>query len=553
MGGACAEGAPLSPYDTSRVTPATPPPAPSSPLSLPSAPAAPPVEDVTPRFVLQSVQFEGARAVDASRLAPAWTALRGKPVSLSDLRAIGRAAERIYADAGYPFVAVVLQIQEVDQGTVRFDVVEGRITELTILGKDPIARRQATAYLQPIVGRQPLSVGGVETAYELTRHVPGLSISGALRRGAEPGGMDLVVAAKRDPAVRFYANVDNLYADPVGPWGVLVGADYLGSTTYGDQGGLQVYTSSPVGRQVLVRGSYFIGLDSAGTQVGVSGLWGKADPQGDFAALKLATDIETLRLEVLRPLLERRNATLIGHLAFDASSQRTKVFGSEGLADDKLRVFSASLTGDVRSQLGWLSGSLEVRQGVDSLGASREGAANLSRVGGDPQAMIVRASFEGETPVVHYMSLAARSDLQYSGVRLTTPDQYTVGNLTIGRGYQPGEALGDNAVAGSLEFRLGPFKLPHKLELQPFAFVDSVWLDNHGAALISRRTLTSAGGGFRLQMLQKLRLELTYAAPQDAIVPGAPRPTPRILLNLTFNLNDAYSAIHRRIQSEAKK
>jgi len=384
--------------------------------------------------------------------------------------------------------------------------------------------------------------------------VPGLSISGALRRGNEPGGMELVVGAKRETPWRFYVNTDNLYADSVGPWGVLLGADYLGSTKFGDDGSAQVYSSSPAGRQVLVRGSYAIGLDASGTRVGVAALWGKADPKGSFAPLALATDIETLRLEVSRPLLERRNANIVANLAFDASSQRTQVFGHQGLSDDKLRIFSASLSGEVRNPIGRWAGSVEVRQGADFIGASKRGAPELSRAGGNPQATVVKASLEGETPSFQHLSLAVRSDLQYSGDRLTAPDQYTVGNLSIGRGYQPGDALGDNAVAGSLELRIGPLHLPHKFELQPFVFVDSVWLDNHGGAPFDSRTLTSVGVGARLQVLDKLHAELIYASPQTSIVgPGAAKPTPMILLNLTLNLNDAFSVIHRRIQSEAKK
>ena len=549
---ALAQGQPLSPYDISRVPQKTPP-APAQPLGLPPAASAAAAQNATPRFVLREVQFDGAATIPPSRLTSAWTDYRDKPVSLADLRAIGRAAEHIYADAGYPFVAVVLKVQEVQGGIVHYDVIEGRITDLTILGSDPTARRQATAALQPLVNRQPLSLAEVESAYEIARRVPGLNVAGALRRGSEPGGMDLVVTAKRDEPWRFYANVNNLYADPVGPWGVLAGADYTGSTQYGDQGSAQVYTSVPTGQQVLARGSYFIGLDSEGTQIGMSGLWGKADPKGQFTQLQLAADIATGRVEISQPLIARPDLLITADVGFDVNNQRTQVFGNESLSNDKLRIISATLTGEAIGPYGQWDGSVAVRRGLDVLGASNRGDPNLSRVDGDPQATVLKASLHGETPALDKVSLVLKSDFQYSGDRLLAPDQYTPGNLSIGRGYQPGAAVGDSAAAGSIEVRVGPYQLPKSVQAEPFVFLDSVYLKNNGGAAFDSRALFSFGGGVRLQLAQMLHVDVIYAVPEDAILPGGAKPPSLLLLNLTIGLNEAFSAIHRSLESEAKK
>ncbi|HEY1448593.1 MAG TPA: POTRA domain-containing protein, partial [Caulobacteraceae bacterium] len=316
-----------------------PPATTSRPLEIhPAQPEQTP-QDTSARFVLTGVKFDHATAVGEARLAPAWLSLKGKTVSLSDLRSIGGRAEAIYARAGFPFVAVVLRVQEIEGGIVHFDVVEGRVSDLTVLGTNPTARRQATAALEPLVNRTPLSVSEVNRDYQLARDVPGLSIAGTLRRGSEPGGMDLVVQARRDEW-RTYFNVNNLYEDPVGPWGFLVGVDHFGASDHGDQTSVQVYSSVPFGRQVLVRGSESVRLDSAGTTVGISGLWGDANPEGALAPLALVTDEATIRVEVSRPLWKQPDASLLLDLALEGSDQRTLVFRSFGLSDDKLRDIS---------------------------------------------------------------------------------------------------------------------------------------------------------------------------------------------------------------------
>jgi hemolysin activation/secretion protein len=510
--------------------------------------------DNTPRLVLNGVAFDGAVAVAQERLTAAWRRYRGKPVGLGDLRAIGRNAEAIYAKAGYPFVAVVLKAQDVRDGVVHFNVVEGRISDLTILGSNPTARRQATALLQPLVGRHPLSVADVETAYELAQKVPDLSIDGALRRGSQPGGMDLVVAARRGDPWRAYLNVNDLYADTVGPWGVLAGVDYFGSATHGDQGSAQIYTSVPFGRQLLLRGSYSIGLNGSGTTLAVSGLLGNANPKGALAALALATDIATLRVDLSQPIVERRQASLVADISLEGSNQRTKVFSRVGLSDDKLRDLDASLSGEQTNAIGRWAGTLELRQGLDFAGASHRGDPLLSRIDGDPDATIWKFSGEAQSNVVEHVSLAARVEAQYSSHPLTAPDQYTPGNLSIGRGYQPGVALGDSAAAGSLELRVGPFPLNRILQVQPFIFADGVRLYNHPVAPFAERTLRSTGGGVRCEISGKMHIDLIFADPLDA--PGgfgARQPPAIFLLNMTVNANDAFAAIHQRLARGAEK
>jgi hemolysin activation/secretion protein len=545
---------PLSPYDITRVKPPQPAPAPSAPLTPPATPLVTAPEESEARFVLTGVVFEGATAVSPAALQAAWSSFAGKTVSLSDLRAIGRGAEAVYAKAGFPFVAVRLRVQHVTDGVVHYQVIEGRISELTVLGPDPTARRQATAMLEPIVNKSPLAIDEVETAYQLARAVPGLSVSGTLRPGSEPGGMDLVVAAQRTEPLDVYVNVNNLYADNVGPWGVLVGADYDGALPYGDRLSVLVYDSAPDSRQTLVHGDYSVGVDPWGTRLEISGLWGRADPvTGGAEPLTLATNIAAERFEISQPLAERRDASAVLDIGLESNDQRTLVSPKVPLADDRLRDFTVSLAGEQTGELGRWDGSVEVRQGLTILGATREHDPDLSRPDGDPQAAVVKVSFEAQTAVWRKLfSAAFRSDLQYAASPLESPDQYAFGNLAIGRGYQPGLALADDVVAASVEGRLGPFaltKIWSGLQAQPFVFVDTGRLRDLGSEAYQ---LTSIGGGVRLQTAGKVEVDIVYADPLDGPAMTR-RPPAMVLLNLTIGLNDIYSSIHQKLAKETGK
>jgi hemolysin activation/secretion protein len=538
-----APGAPVGSNDPIRALP--PPPASAGVLDTTPL-AAPPAQgaDFDQRFVLTGVRFEGAATLTDADLRPAWAGQAGTQVSLADLRRIAARAEAIFAERGYPFVAVVLAApQRVENGLVRFTVVEGRISDLTIISKDPAARRQAAASLGPLVDKQPLTTGDIEAAYEAAKAVPGLTVAGALRRGGKPGGIDLVVQARRE-SWRVYANVNNLYADPVGPWGVLVGVDYFGGSRFGDQTSVQLYSTTDWGEQQVFRASHMRRLTASGLAVSLTGLVAKAEPRGVVGPLDLATDVVSGRLEVSQPLWRRSSGYLVASLALDATDQETRIFSNIGLTEDRLRVASGMVSGELRSGQNRLAYAVELRKGLDFAGASQRGDANLSRLGADPQATVGRLRVEGEAAFTPKLRLNLRFEGQRADTSLAAPEEYSVGNLTIGRGYEPGSGFGDSAAGVAAEVRFGPFPVGGKIQAQPFLFYDAVKLWNEDPLSVNGRTLESAGGGVRFELPGRIRLDLLYAEPRKSPLGlGDSVPQPRLLLNLTTSLDNLFDGL----------
>jgi len=109
-------------------------------------------------------------------------------------------------------------------------------------------------------------------------------------------------------------------------------------------------------------------------------------------------------------------------------------------------------------------------------------------------------------------------------------------------------------VAISTELRVGPFAITKALQIEPFAFYDSISLWNDGIAAFQRRTLSSVGGGARFQLSSIAHMDLVYAQPLVAPLGlGEPKPGPSVLVNLTIGLNDAFAAIHKKIAAGIAK
>lgn len=542
--GALAAEQPLSnTVDPSAVVPQAP--SASRPIDPPARGAPGDTQDKTPRFTLTRVEFEGAVTVGPDRLRAAWADLAGKAVSLADLHAVAKRAEKIYAQAGYPYVAVVLTPQKVDDGVVRMKVVEGRVSSLTVLSNDPVARRQAANAFGPLVERTPLSAADTEEAYERAKAVPGLTVGGALRRGSVPGGMDLVVQAKHQDW-RVYANTNNLYPNVVGPWGVLLGIDHFGGSAYGDQTSLQLYSSVDGGEQRVARISHRQVINASGTEISAMALTAKAKPAGAVSLLDLATNVTSGRLAVTQPLISRLGFTMAGTASFEASDQETKVFSSVSVTNDRLRIVSLSLGGQWRGEHGGrVDYDLAFRQGMDGLNSSREGDIGLSRQNADPQATVGRLTVQALSPKYGPLRMFATFDGQLTDTPLTAPEQFAIGNLTIGRGYQSGAAFGDSAVAASVEGRFGPYRLG-KVAAQPFVFYDTarLWTLTPGAH--RDHSIASAGGGVRFEVPGRAHLDVTYAVPLDPPLGlGESTPPPKVLVSLTVGLDDLFGGLRR--------
>jgi hemolysin activation/secretion protein len=115
-------------------------------------------------------------------------------------------------------------------------------------------------------------------------------------------------------------------------------------------------------------------------------------------------------------------------------------------------------------------------------------------------------------------------------------EQIALGDLTIGRGYDPGVVLGDSGVSDSTELRYGPIQLHRLVAAQPYVFYDVGYIHDNGVAVVKTRTLTSAGVGVFLRVANRFNVDIAYADPFQAPLPGQPRPTPRLLVNLTASV-----------------
>ena len=137
-------------------------------------------------------------------------------------------------------------------------------------------------------------------------------------------------------------------------------------------------------------------------------------------------------------------------------------------------------------------------------------------------------------------SIAGIGQVQWTNDPLLNYEEFALGSLTIGRGYDPGSNSGDRAVGGHVEAR-ADVPLTGALGTQVYGFYDHLYLANLDRARIEGpRNFASVGGGLRLTFPNRLVLGVGYAKPLDrALLLDDRRPPARVLVSLTVQFRDS--------------
>jgi len=167
-----------------------------------------------------------------------------------------------------------------------------------------------------------------------------------------------------------------------------------------------------------------------------------------------------------------------------------------------------------------------------------DGSIPQSRFDADPTATLVRFNGLAEFGIGNSLAVALLPRAQYGFDKLLAFEQFTVGNYTVGRGYDPSTLTGDSGAGVSVELRgprLSPFNRT-PLQIQPFVFGDAAWTWTRGQFSDPKR-LTSAGGGLRGEFSDRLALDALVAVPlEKAGMIDEKKGDPRFLLTLTTRL-----------------
>jgi hemolysin activation/secretion protein len=491
--------------------------------------------DGKPLFVLRAIAITGASALPHEQLANLYRPYLGKQVSQADLAAIAQAIGDSYRTAGFHLSRAIVPPQDIADGRVRIQVIEGGISDVELRG-DGAEQFGVRPMLNPVLAEYPSRLATLERQLLLINGWPGVRIADSAIEeiGTSTGRFRLVVTLK---TWHIYASLgaDNLGSPAVGPWQTYAAAAFNSYLRPGDTLALNLSTIANDPRELgFGRLSYDTPVGIDGARLGASALYSEVRP-GDYRRLyndNTRTEAFEIHGSIVPVQSQRSTLTLTASAGFSDVSERD-MFGP--IYNDKIR--TVSLTSDYKLQDnfgGTNYATMVFRQGLNVWGASQSGDDFVSRFDAAPNFSVLNFYYTRYQTLNDAFSAKISMASQTASGPLYTSQQFYLGGASFGRGYGAAEISGDNGLAGSFELRFDRKANWRYLSgWQLYAFVDAGAVWNDGYRIGDGLALTSAGGGVRFFFWDDFQADIGVAFPLSYRAPDNDTRSARFLFSVS--------------------
>ncbi|GJL85744.1 MAG: hypothetical protein DHS20C02_15190 [Micavibrio sp.] len=498
-------------------------------------------------LTLKNIQLEGVTAYSSNQLAPAYQDQLGQTVSLADVYAIAAALTNKYRNDGYILTQVIVPPQTIEGGSVRLQVVEGFVGNVSVQGEgNPRAAKLIQEYAQQIQSDGALNVDDLERWLLLINDLPGVEARSILSPSrTQTGAADLRIIVERDPWDAM-AGLDNFGSRFLGPLQVSGAAS--ANSFFGNNERITAQTviapefgvDSRFVELAYFAASYQQPVWNQGTVIEVAVSKTATNPGNTLAEFDVKGSSETASIKATHPIIRSRSTNLSAHVGFDARNVKSKN-NLEPTRRDHIRAVRAGGRLEFLDTIlgilgvGVNAANVQVSRGVDIFGSSDKGDANLTRPMGNPEFTKVEAGLQRLQRVTSHVNVLVAAKGQYSATKLLSSEEFGVGGMGFGRGFDPSEIVGEHGIAGKVEVQWNePYEVPAFQDYQLYSFFDAgrIWDEDSTSNDLERESVTSAGFGVRADITDETEAGVAVAFPLNRMIEVNGDKDPRYYFNV---------------------
>ncbi len=496
------------------------------------------------KFVLKDVAVDGASVYSQDQIRSIYKDRVGSEITLADVYAIANQLTLKYRNDGYILTQVVVPPQTIGNGVPKLTVVEGYVHNIEIQKADesaPIDMNNVQAYASQISRGGPLNARDLERQLLLINDLPGITARSVLSPApSTPGAADMTIIVDYDP-VDGIVSADNFGSRYLGP--LQLGAAATLNSMLGMNEAISGQVAiAPQDWYELAYGAlgYEMPVGNLGTKVHVNTSITDTEPGWDLKQFDVQGRSYLVNVGATHPFIRSRAQNLYGRINFDWRRVR-----SENNVEDtrKDRISELRIGGRYEFVDTFLTAAantidMEVSKGLGIFGASDEGDDNMTRDAADPQATKLNLELQRLQRVTNGVNLLLAGRGQLSSNALLSSEEFSVGGIGLGRGYDPSEITGDEGVAAKVELQWNdPVKVTSKFldSYQLFGFYDvgKVWNDDATTADQEIDSLASVGAGIRLDLAYDVDAGVGVAVPLTRERQTSGDHDPKVYLNIS--------------------
>ncbi|PZO38865.1 MAG: ShlB/FhaC/HecB family hemolysin secretion/activation protein [Pseudanabaena frigida] len=470
---------------------------------------------------VKRIDIIGSTILSASQIEQLTSPLINKSAKLSQIREIADKITKIYQDGNFITSRAFIPPQDIKDGIVTIQVVEGKLERIDIKRAGDVEGRLVANYIRDraaLGAATPVNFTRLEEELQLLRADPLIAdIKANLTSGSTSDQNVLQITFSEAKTFSVRPFFDNYGNSSTGIYRIGTSVQEANLTGNGDS----IYASyTRSGSSDNYGLGYSYPVNPAGGTLSLNFSIGQSPiTEPPFDKLNLATKSQTLELGYRQPIVRSiyEEFALALSFAFENSSSS---FGGRSFnfqnflfddGDSQARVLRLTQEYIRRDNVGAWAFRSVFNFGLNTFGATirNDGSPDGRFFYWGGQALRVQQLGEDKDTLATF-----RLNVQFSGDRLLSLNRFSIGGAQSVRGYRQSQLVGDNGVQGSLEFQFPAVRDPDGVaivKVLPFIEAGTVW--NSRNLNVGTQSLLGIGVGATYQPIRNITLRLDYGIP----------------------------------------
>jgi hemolysin activation/secretion protein len=486
------------------------------------------------KIFVKKIQLIGNTAFTEKELQEITSHYENRTITNEELQTLRHQLTRYYIDHGYINSGVTLPDQDINNGIIQLQVIEGELSNLNITGNGWLK----SSYIDNRMRQSftpPLNIKNIQDRLLLLQQDPLIDrVNAELRPGLKPGESNMNLHVTEAKPYQAGIVAANNISPSIGGISGNFWLTHRNLTGYGDA----LFFSYSVAEGLDdFSGSYSIPFTAEDTRLKLYYQNSESDViENPIENANIHSRSETYGISLSQPFLRTPEQALTLSLAFEHRRSKTFFNNSpfsfaEGVpeqgddkGESKISVLRFSQDWLHRSQAQVIAARSTFNLGFDVLGAT-----NNSGDKPDGQFFSWLGQFQWVRLLPLFDSqLLFRADAQLANESLLPLEKFSVGGMHSVRGYRENQLVRDNGAVTSLEWRVPIFRLPipglsktiNDGSLQIATFADFGWSENQDLPTLGPRTIGSWGLGLRWDPSPIIHTEFYWGVPFRSIKEG---------------------------------
>ena len=464
---------------------------------------------------VQRLQLTGMHAYSEAELVKLTNFKPNSELTLSDLHAMATTIANYYHKNGYFVAQAYLPAQDIENGVVNINVVEGQYGKVIVRNQTNLSNGLVNSQLKGINSGDVITHAPLESRLLLLSDIAGVNISSTLAPGATAGTSDLIVDVNPAPRINGSIDADNAGNRYTGEARIGATVNVNNLAGHGDVASLRVLTS---GKGLnYAKAAYQMQFAKATAGVAYSLLDYKLDKE--FESLDAKGDAKVASVYGSYPLIRSRNNNLYTDILYENKVLQDRIDAIPIVTDKKVNALTLALRGDHIDKLGGgglNSYSLAATVGDLNIQTPAAHAVDSRTARSDGHYNKLALSANRLQRVTDSVSLYAGLNGQLASKNLDNSEKMGLGGMNAVRAYPEGEAYGDQGYVMTLEARKDLPKFSEQIpgQMQLVGFIDSGRVDINETTWSTgdnTRTLSGAGVGLNWMDYNNFVMKLAYA------------------------------------------